>query len=244
MTLPAGTRLGSYTVVSALGAGGMGEVYRARDTKLGREVAVKVVPELFAADRDRLARFEREAQVLASLNHPNIAHIYGVEDSGGVRALVMELVEGETLADRLGKGPLPQDEALAIARQISDALEAAHEHHPRAIYLQPFPRGQRQQISTKGGTQIRWRPDGRELYYIATDGYLMAVPMGAGAGPSGIGTPARLFKPRLAPTSIISRQQYVVARDGQRFLFVTAEEAPPSPITLILNWNPRADARP
>ena len=105
----------------------MGEVYRARDTKLGRDVALKIVPEQFAADPDRLARFTREAQTLAALNHPNIAHIHGLEESGGVRALVMELVEGEDLARRLVRGPIPLDEALPIARQIAEALEAAHD---------------------------------------------------------------------------------------------------------------------
>jgi eukaryotic-like serine/threonine-protein kinase len=112
-----------YRITSKLGQGGMGEVWRATDTKLGREVAIKVLPEAFAADADRLARFTREAQVLASLNHPNIAQIYGVEE----RALVIELVEGATLAERIAQGPVPFDEALAIARQIGDALEAAHE---------------------------------------------------------------------------------------------------------------------
>jgi serine/threonine-protein kinase len=127
MPLSAGTRLGAYEVVSALGAGGMGEVYRARDTKLDRDVALKVLPELFACDPDRLARFKREAQVLASLNHPNIAAIYGLEESNGVQALVLELVEGPTLADRVAQGPIPPDEALPMARQIAEALEAAHE---------------------------------------------------------------------------------------------------------------------
>jgi serine/threonine-protein kinase len=105
----------------------MGEVYRARDTKLNRDVALKVLPDLFSQDVDRLARFKREAQVLASLNHSNIGSIYGLEESDGVRALVLELVEGETLAERIAQGPTPLDEALAIARQIADALEAAHE---------------------------------------------------------------------------------------------------------------------
>src|SRR5262245_54979846 len=105
----------------------MGEVYRARDTKLSRDVAIKVLPESVAADRERLARLEREAQVLAALNHPHIAHIHGFEDSTGTAALVMELVEGPTLADRIAKGRLPIDEALAIAKQIADALQAAHE---------------------------------------------------------------------------------------------------------------------
>ena len=135
MTLAAGARLGPYEIVSALGAGGMGEVYRARDAKLNRDVALKVLPEVFALDPDRLARFKREAQVLASLNHPNIAAIYGFEDSSpsagsgqaAVQALVLELVEGPTLADRIAQGPIPLDEALPIARQIAEALEAAHE---------------------------------------------------------------------------------------------------------------------
>src|SRR6187549_2629226 len=105
----------------------MGEVFRARDTKLNRDVALKVLPDLFASDADRMARFTREAQTLASLNHPNIAHIHGFEESGGVRALVMELVEGDDLSRRIAKGAIPIDEALPIATQIADALEAAHE---------------------------------------------------------------------------------------------------------------------
>src|SRR5215831_18924841 len=127
MALTTGSRLGPYEIVSPIGAGGMGEVYRARDGKLNRDVAIKVLPEAFAADADRLARFRREAQVLAALNHPHIAAIYGLEESNGVEALVLELVEGETLADRLAQGPLPIDEALEIARQIAHALEAAHD---------------------------------------------------------------------------------------------------------------------
>jgi len=128
MTLPPGTRLGPYNILSALGAGGMGEVYRAHDAKLNRDVAIKVLLPAVANDPDRLARFSREAQVLASLNHPNIAHIHGLEESGGVTALVLELVEGEDLAQRIAHGPIPLDEALPIARQIAEALEAAHDH--------------------------------------------------------------------------------------------------------------------
>ena len=127
MNLVAGHRLGPYEIISALGAGGMGEVYRARDTKLNRDVAIKVLLPAVANDPDRLARFSREAQVLASLNHPNIAHIHGLEEADGVTALVLELVEGEDLAQRIARGPIPLDEALPIARQIADALEAAHE---------------------------------------------------------------------------------------------------------------------
>src|SRR5262249_291170 len=114
-------------VTSLIGEGGMGQVYRARDTKLDRDVALKVLPESFVHDPDRLARFQREAKVLASLNHPNIAHIHGLEESNGVRALLMELVEGEDLAQRLRRGAIPIEEALPIAKQIAEALEAAHE---------------------------------------------------------------------------------------------------------------------
>ena len=127
MTLSIGNRLGPYEIRAALGAGGMGEVYRGRDTELHRDVALKVVGERFAQDPDRIARFKREAQVLASLNHPHIGAIYGVVDFPGGRALVLELVEGPTLADRVAGGPIPLDEALAIARQIAEALAAAHE---------------------------------------------------------------------------------------------------------------------
>jgi serine/threonine-protein kinase len=119
--------IGPYQIVAKLGEGGMGEVYRATDTRLKRDVALKILPENFATDPERLARFQREAQVLASLNHPNIAAIHGLEESNSTRALVMELVEGETLADRIARGPIPVDEALPIAKQIAEALEAAHE---------------------------------------------------------------------------------------------------------------------
>ena len=128
MGLALGARVGPYEILAALGAGGMGEVYRARDATLQRDIALKVLPELFAVDSDRLARFRREAQVLASLNHPNIAAIYGFEASTSVHALVLELVEGATLADRIADGPIAIDEALPLARQIVEALEAAHEH--------------------------------------------------------------------------------------------------------------------
>lgn len=123
-----GTRIGPYEVIAPLGAGGMGEVYRARDAKLGRDVALKILPDAFAGDPERFARFEREAKTLAALNHPHIAHIYGFEQSGSISALVMELVEGEDLDVRITREAIPLDEALPIARQIAEALEAAHEH--------------------------------------------------------------------------------------------------------------------
>ena len=127
MTLTAGTRLGHYDVTALIGEGGMGQVWQATDTQLNRQVALKILPDAFADDPDRLARFQREAQILASLNHPNIAAIHGIEEEEGTRALVLELVEGPTLADRIAKGPIALDEALPIAKQIAEALEAAHE---------------------------------------------------------------------------------------------------------------------
>ncbi len=127
MALEVGTTLGVYEVTAAIGAGGMGEVYKARDTKLDRDVALKILPDAFVNDPERLARFQREAKVLASLNHPNIAAIHGLEESVDSPALDIEYVEGPTLQDRIAKGPIPLDEALPIARQVAEALEAAHE---------------------------------------------------------------------------------------------------------------------
>jgi serine/threonine protein kinase len=146
VTLQLGTRLGPHEIQSAIGAGGMGEVYRARDTRLQRDVAIKVLPETLARDTERLARFEREARTLASLNHPNIAQIYGFEESDGIKALVMELVDGPTLGDRIAQGPIPVDEALLIAKQIAEALEAAHEQNVIHRDLKP--------------ANIKLRPDG------------------------------------------------------------------------------------
>jgi serine/threonine-protein kinase len=130
MGLSPGTRLGHYDVTALIGEGGMGQVWQATDTQLNRQVALKILPDAFAADPDRLARFQREAQVLASRNHPNIAAIYGIEQGDDTRALVLELVEGPILADRIAKGPIPLDEALPIAEQIAEAPEFAHERGP------------------------------------------------------------------------------------------------------------------
>jgi eukaryotic-like serine/threonine-protein kinase len=127
MALAPGTRLGPFDIGARIGAGGMGEVYRAKDTNLGRDVAIKVLPDAFAQDPERLARFEREAKTLASLNHPNIAIIHGLERADGVLALVMELVEGPTLAVRIAQGPIAVEEALSIAGQIAEAVAVAHE---------------------------------------------------------------------------------------------------------------------
>src|SRR5215475_5226893 len=126
MPVTVGTRLGPHEITSLLGKGGMGEVYRARDTRLNRDVAIKVLPDVFANDPERISRFHREAQSVAALNHPNIAAIYDLEEADGAKFLVLELVEGETLADVLQRGPLSPDETLTIAHQICEALEAAH----------------------------------------------------------------------------------------------------------------------
>ena len=122
-----GKTLGTFTLEAQIGKGGMGEVYKAKDQKLGRDVAIKVLPEEFAMDQERVARFQREAKLLASLNHPNIAAIYGLEEADDTHFLVMELIEGQTLKDRIKTGPIPVEEALKLALQIAEALEAAHE---------------------------------------------------------------------------------------------------------------------
>src|SRR3989440_12643211 len=127
MDLTIGTQLGSHEITALLGRGGMGEVYRARDLKLKRDVAIKILPKEFSQDADRVSRFQREAQVLASLNHPNIAAIYDLQEADGSRYLVLELVEGETLAERIARGPIAAGEALEIAKNICEALEAAHD---------------------------------------------------------------------------------------------------------------------
>src|SRR5262245_60471993 len=126
MSLTAGARFGAYEVLAKLGEGGMGEVYRARDTRLDRDVALKVLPDALVGDADRASRFQREAKTLAALNHPHIAALFGLESADGTTALVLELVEGPTLADRLARGAMALDEALPVARQIAEAIEAAH----------------------------------------------------------------------------------------------------------------------
>jgi eukaryotic-like serine/threonine-protein kinase len=188
MSLSPGTRVGPYEVMAAIGAGGMGEVYRARDTKLKREVALKVLPEHFTADPDRLARFQREAEVLAALNHPHIAHIHGLEESAGVRALVLELVEGPTLADRIALGPIPLDDAGPIARQIAEALEAAHEQGIIHRDLKP--------------ANIKLRPDG--TVKVLDFGLAKALE-GTGAGQAASpGADGRLNSPTITSPALVT----------------------------------------
>jgi serine/threonine protein kinase len=171
LALPPGTRLGAYEVTASLGAGGMGEVYRARDPKLDRDVAIKILPESFASDADRVMRFEREAKTLASLNHPHIAQIYGFEQSGATSALVMELVDGEDLSQRIARGPIPIDEALPIAKQIAEALEAAHEQGIIHRDLKP--------------ANVKVRPDG--TVKVLDFGLAKAMDQGSGIGDRGSG---------------------------------------------------------
>src|SRR6516225_2062970 len=198
--LSPGTKLGPYEVVGALGAGGMGEVYRARDIKLNREVALKVLPEAFAKDAERMARFQREAQVLASLNHPNIAAIYGLEESGDVRALVMELIEGPTLAERMGSVgaalvpdqgrplgvPLQIDESLQIAKQLAAGLEYAHERGVIHRDLKP--------------ANIKVTPDGTVKVLDFGLAKALDAPHTPSPSPSGRGWPKGLGEGQDSPT--------------------------------------------
>ena len=187
MSLAPGTRLGSYEVAAKLGEGGMGEVYRARDSKLGRDVALKILPAALSNDPERQARFRREATVLASLNHPNIGHIYGIEDSGAIHALVLELVDGPTLADRLREGALDQAEVLAIARQIADALEAAHEAGVVHRDLKP--------------ANVKVRPDG--AVKVLDFGLAKALDPGQGSGPSEMSNSPTLTSPARTEVGVI-----------------------------------------
>lgn len=265
MTLSAGSRLGPYEILAPIGAGGMGEVYRARDTKLDRDVAVKVLPEEFFEDRDRVARFEREAKALASLNHPGIAAVHSFEAVEGRHILVMELLEGEGLDARIARGAIPFDEALPIARQIAEALEAAHERAPYnagastfspdghslayvsdesgrfEVYVRPYPGpGGRVQVSTGGGIEPLWSPNGRELFFRNGDDFL-AVEIAKGAILEG-GRPRVLFSRRNPPGGSGIRYdvnaQYAVSPDGQRFLMSKPDAVKgPGPVPrLVVNW--------
>ena len=216
MSLVPGARLGPYEIVKPLGAGGMGEVYRARDAKLNRDVAIKVLPDSFAGDPERLARFQREAQVLASLNHPHIAIIHGLEHADGAHALVMELVEGEDLAQRITRGAIPLDEALQIAKQIAEALEAAHEQGIIHRDLKP--------------ANIKVRPDA-----------LMSVRVERGTTWTA-GTPAKLIDgPYYGGTLPNIPRTYDVSPDGKRFLMIkeagSLDQTPaPTSIVVVQNW--------
>jgi hypothetical protein len=227
MALSPGTRLGHYDVSALIGEGGMGQVWQATDTQLNRQVALKILPDAFADDPDRLARFQREAQVLASLNHPNIAAIHGIEEAEGTRALVLELVEGPTLADRIAQGAIPVDEALPIAKQIAEALEAAHEQGVIHRDLKP--------------ANIKVREDGtvkvldfglaKALGGDSPDQDLSQSPtMTASMGGTREGDPYRYFKdaevpnPRDFPTSLCNR---TTQKGGTPMAIQADERGPP-----------------
>ena len=244
MALRVGTRLGHYDVTALIGEGGMGQVWQATDTQLNRQVALKILPDAFAADPDRLARFKREAQILASLNHPNIAAIYGIEESEGTRALVLELVEGPTLADGISKGPIPLDEALPIAKQIAEALEAAHEagviHRDLkpanikvldfglAKALDPAPDADPSQSPV-------WSPAGGELFY-RVENRVMVVSV-EGDSELTFGVPGLVFEARFTLNAEIwGSRDYDMSADGQRFVAVEGDDLFPRHLNVVTDW--------
>jgi len=240
MSLSPGARIGPFEVTVQIGEGGMGEVYKATDINLKRAVAIKVLPTRVADDAERLARFQREAEVLATLNHPNIAQIHGGFD---ILALPLDSdgkPQGEPQAvvqtdfDEHGGQFSPDGKWIAYVSIKSGRFE---------VYVQPIAHRARGEIriSTDGGDQVRWRPDGKELFYVARDGRLMAVPVRFGSNGETLeaGTPVPLFQARVRgmPTG---QTQYAVSSDGQRFLMNTLiEDIVTSPITMILNWKPQ-----
>jgi len=215
-----GETLSHYRITAALGAGGMGEVYRATDTTLGRDVAIKVLPPEVAQDPERLGRFQREAHLLASLNHPHIAAIYGLEEANGKPFLALELVKGEDLKERLARGAIPVDEALEIAEQIAEALEEAHAKGIVHRDLKP--------------ANVKLTADGK-VFYLTPGNRLMAVSVKDLDTRVDIGSPVDLFEIGVVQGAYYD--DYAVSRDGQRFLvkFPFGEQLPPR-IHVLLNW--------
>jgi hypothetical protein len=235
-----------YRIVSKLGEGGMGAVYRATDTKLNRDVAIKVLPSVFADDTGRMQRFSREAQVLAALNHPNIAGIYGIEEG----ALVMELVDGEPL-----HGPVPVETAIRYACQIAMGLSyerrqfrlspdgrsvayESQESHGAQVVVAAFPSfNEKRQVSVGGGSNPVWRPDGKEIFFLAPDWTLMGASMETG-GKIKAGIPGALFKLPLHPYGAY----YEVSADGKRILVLdNLQSRPNAQINVLVNWTSRLD---
>ena len=219
------------------GAGGMREVYRATDTKLGREVAIKTLPSEVTGDAERLARFQREAHLLASLNHPHIAAIYGLEEADGQPFLVLELVEGEDLQQRLERGAIPVDESLEIAKQIAEGLEAAHEKgivhrdlKPANVKLTPDGKVKTAACSRSGGKTAR-----SSFYVRFPDHKLMAVTVRAGTDRIELGLPTELFE--VDVVTFAPSNNYGVGADGQSFLVgVQVGEAPAPRIHVVTQW--------
>jgi hypothetical protein len=207
MALITSSRLGAYEILAQLGAGGMGEVYRAKDTKLGREVALKILPATFTNDPERLARFRREAQVLASLNHPHIGAIYDLDEANGTQYAAY---------------PFWSPDSRSIGFFAEGKLKAID-----------------WQVSVSGGVQPRWRRDGKELFFLATDRRTMfATPVQIRSGEGvDVGAPVSLFATRVIPPPNSGKHQYAVSPDEQRFLINIAIESATAPITLLLNWN-------
>ena len=209
-----------------------GEVCQARDTKLGRDVALKVLPTHLATSKERIDRFEREARLLASLNHPNVATLHGLEEHDGTKFLVMELVEGETLAARIARGPLGWREALPLFEQVAEGdghwLAFVSDESGRAeVYIAPHPGpGGKRPVSTEGGMSPIWNPRGGELFYRNGD-ELMAVDVGTDGG-------LRLGKPRLLFERASLLPAFDVTPNGERFVMVDVSQAPELPTKLIL----------
>ena len=218
MTLVAGTRLGPYEVVSPLGAGGMGEVYRARDTRLDRTVAIKVLNSSLDATPDLKARFEREARAISQLNHPNICTLHDIGHDNGTDYLVMEFIDGESLGTRLKNGPLPADQLLKIAIEVAE----------------PFPGGgPKWQVSTTGGGSPHWRGDGKELFFISD--HMMAVDVTLDGATPRLGTPKPLFQTTAAVSG--PNGPFDVTRDGKKFLVHSMSlQMNDTPLTLVTNW--------
>jgi hypothetical protein len=240
-----GTRLGPYQIVAVLGEGGMGEVYRARDMRLGRDVAIKTLPASLVGDAERVARFEREAQILASLNHPHIASLHGLEVVGGSQFLVLELVEGDTLARRLGTGPIDLVEALTIARQVAGRWVAymSRESGPSEVYVTSFPdKRVKSVISLAGGSLPRWNRNGKEILYLALDNTLIATLVNDAGPRFEVGTARPLFRVRPRPAARLDAYPYDLTSDGKKILVNTfVEESTTNPIMLVVNWDGAAN---
>jgi hypothetical protein len=230
MPLNPGTKLGRYEIQSPLGAGGMGEAYRARDTRLERTVAIKILSWRLSNDPARKQRFEREAKTISSLNHPHICVLYDIGHQEGTDYLVMECVEGETLAKRLEKGPLPVEQVLKYGAQT--------ETGSMEVYVSPFLSGNgKWQVSSGGGEEPRWRQDGEELFYLSPEGKMMAVALTTSASFKADSAVALFQTHRRQPVSAQDLFSYDVSGDGQRLLIITKmDEANATPLSIHMNW--------